>query len=235
MDSFGGAPSSDSDSTSNSSNQSLSREKDIDTVNITRDSDNESDIDMSDDVISALHWENGSQLGQLHYKMRPSSTTLKECYRHLFSTTIDSMLALLPYIFWEMIVVEVNRYASNYCTEKNTRQILGSIWKPVNVQEILKYFGMLLYATLYPLTGRRVRSSWDYPTLLPWTLKMTKGRFMQITSMLHFNNNDDVDGMANDSLHKVQPLLEIIKCTLGKFAQPGSEFSYDEATMACFS
>jgi hypothetical protein len=64
---------------------------------------------------------------------------------------------------------------------------------------------------------------------------MTKGRFMQITSMLHFNNNNDVDGMANDSLHKVRPLLEIIKCTLGKFTQHGSEFSYDEATMACFS
>jgi hypothetical protein len=76
VDSFSGAPSSDTDSTSDGSNQSSSMEENIDTVNITRDRDSESDIDMSDDVISALHWENGMQLGQLHYKMCPSSTAL---------------------------------------------------------------------------------------------------------------------------------------------------------------
>jgi hypothetical protein len=81
-------------------------------------------------------------------------------------------------------------------------------------QNILKYFGMLLYATLYPLTSCRVCSCWDYPTLLPWTLKMTKGCFMQISSMSHFNNNYDIERMANDLLHKVWALLEILKCTL---------------------
>jgi hypothetical protein len=235
LDSFGGAPSSESDSDGESSNHSLSLEENNNAVHCTGDTDNEDISDIADNLCSTLRWENGMQLGDLHYKMHHCSTTVKECYKHLFITPIDSMLALLRYIFWELMVVEVNRYSSNCCREKNTRHLLGSIWKPVTVSKILKYFRMLLYATLYPLTGRRVRSCWDYPTLLPWTLKMTKGRFMQISFMLHFNNNDDIDRMGNDSLHKVRPLLEIIKRTLGKFAQPGSEFSYDEATRACFS
>jgi hypothetical protein len=235
LDSFGGAPSSESDSDGGSSNNSSSLDESINAVYHTGNTDNEDGSDIAENSCSGLHWENGTHLGELHYKMHHCSTAVKECYKHLFITPIDSMLALLSYIFWELMVDEVNRYSSNCCSEKNTRHILGSIWKPVTVSEMLKYFGMLLYATLYPLTGRRVRSCWDYPTLLPWTLKMTKGRFMQISSMLHFNNNDDADRMGSDSLHKVHPLLKIIKRTLGKFAQPGSEFSYDEATMACFS
>jgi len=64
---------------------------------------------------------------------------------------------------------------------------------------------------------------------------MTKWRMLQITSMLHFNNNEDHDGMQEDSLHKVRPLLEIVKRTISRYATPGSEFSFDGATMACFS
>jgi hypothetical protein len=214
LDSFGGAPSSESDSDGESSNHSLSLEENNNAVHCTGDTDNEDISDIADNLCSTLHWENGMQLGDLHYKMHHCSTTVKECYKHLFITPIDSMLALLRYIFWELMVVEVNRYSSNCCREKNTRHLLGSIWKPVTVSKILKYFRMLLYATLYPLTGRRVRSCWDYPTLLPWTLKMTKGCFMQISSMSHFNNNYDIERMANDLLHKVWALLEILKCTL---------------------
>jgi hypothetical protein len=53
--------------------------------------------------------------------------------------------------------------------------------------------------------------------------------------VLHFNNNDDDKGIAGDSLHKIRPLLQILKKTLGRYAVLGTEFSFDEATMACFS
>jgi hypothetical protein len=39
-------------------------------------------------------------------------------------------------------------------------------------------------------------------------------------------------GLENDSLHKIRPLLNILKITLGKYANFGSELSLDEATMA---
>jgi hypothetical protein len=47
---------------------------------------------------------------------------------------------------------------------------------------------------------------------------MAKGRFLQLTSVLHFNDNLDVDGKNRDSLHKVWPLLNIVKIRLGKYA-----------------
>jgi hypothetical protein len=53
--------------------------------------------------------------------------------------------------------------------------------------------------------------------------------------MLHFNNNEDTDRLQNDSLHKIRPLLNIVKKKIGQYAELGSEFSFDEATMACYS
>jgi hypothetical protein len=42
----------------------------------------------------------------------------------------------------------------------------------------------------------------------------------------------DDDGIQRDSLHKIHPLLNIVKMTIGKYANHGSELSLDEATMA---
>ncbi len=100
---------------------------------------------------------------------------------------------------------------------------------------MLTYFGVLLFSMLYPQTGCRVRSCWDNQSINPWTAYMSKARYLQITSMFHFNSNSDRNGLATDSLHKVRPLLEILKRSIGHYASFGSELSFDEATMACFS
>jgi hypothetical protein len=67
---------------------------------------------------------------------------------------------------------------------------------------------------LFPQTGRRMRDSWDDPVRNPWTCHMSKGRFQQLCVMLHFNNNEDTDRIQNDSLHKIRPLLNIVKKTI---------------------
>ena len=99
----------------------------------------------------------------------------------------------------------------------------------------MTYFGILIYAMLYPQTGRRMRESWDSPYQNAWTKFMSKGRYLQITSVLHFNDNSDVARIQKDSLHKIRPLLTILKRTLGRYAILGNEHSFDEATMACKS
>ncbi len=53
--------------------------------------------------------------------------------------------------------------------------------------------------------------------------------------MLHFNDNSDDQKLETDSLHKIQPLLTILKRILGQYTILGSEHSFDEATMACKS
>ena len=64
---------------------------------------------------------------------------------------------------------------------------------------------------------------------------MSNTRFTQKRCMLHFNNNDDTDGIAQDSLHKVRPLLNIVSKTISRYAMHGSEVSFDKATMAYYS
>jgi hypothetical protein len=105
---------------------------------------------------------------------------------------------------------------------------------PVTLQELMAFIGLLVYGMLYPQTGRQMRVYWESPYLSPWTKFMSRGRFLQVSSVLHFNDNEDAVGMNNDGLHKVRPILNI-KGTLGKYAHLGSEHSFDEATMACQS
>jgi hypothetical protein len=88
---------------------------------------------------------------------------------------------------------------------------------------------------LYPQKGCRVCTGWKNQSINTWTSYMGVGQFTQINSMLHFNNNNDDEGISGNSLHKIRPLLQILKKTLGRYAVLGTEFSFDEATMACFS
>ncbi len=104
-------------------------------------------------------------------------------------------------------------------------------WKPTSLQEILTFFGILINAIIFPQTGRCMHKSWYDPVQNPWTCQMSKGRFEQFRIMLHFNNNKDINVVEKDSLHKIRPLLTIMK----RNAEFGSEFSFDEATMAYYS
>jgi hypothetical protein len=60
-------------------------------------------------------------------------------------------------------------------------------------------------------------------------------RFQQISLTLHFYDNTDLVGLSMDFLHKICPLLEILKRTLGCYGDFDSKFSFNEATVACFS
>jgi hypothetical protein len=185
-----------------------------------------------------LHWVVGSSINEPpHDKMDEQPASLKDEYKHLFKTPIDAMFAVMPYAFWELMVLEINRYASQGMDKSNKKYIyiLGKKWKPVTVGEMITYFGMLIYFMLYPQTGRRLRSAWKDQEFNFWTKHMSRDRFQQISSTLHFNDNNDLLGSSMDSLHKIRPLLEILKRTLGRYGTFGSELSFDEATMACFS
>jgi hypothetical protein len=162
-------------------------------------------------------------------------STVKQEYNHLFASPIDAMFALLPYITWEVMVTKIYRYAANYLRRKNVHHISGYLWKPIHVNDMLTYFGILIYSMLYPQTGHRMRTAWKDQRTNAWTMHMGIGKYLQISSMLHFNDNENEEGVANDALHKIRPILEIIKKTLGRYADLGSEFSFDETTMACFS
>jgi hypothetical protein len=115
---------------------------------------------------------------------------------------------------------------------KRPKLIASHKWFPVELPEVMMFFGLLIYFMLHPQVGKWVCDAWDSPYSNAWTKFMTKSRFLQIGALLHFNDNDDEAGLENDSLHKIRPLLNILKITLAKYANFGSELSLDEATMA---
>jgi hypothetical protein len=171
--------------------------------------------------------------------MTPTTTTLKPGTEYLFTNPLRPMMAILPVAFRDVIVREINRYAAQRIktqvekkVTKRPRLICGYRWQDASSQEIMTYIGLLIYGMLYPQTGRRMRDAWDSPYISAWTKFMSKGRYLQIMTVLHFNDNDDTCGKSRDSLHKIRPLLFIIKKTLGTYANHGSELSFDEATMA---
>jgi hypothetical protein len=83
---------------------------------------------------------------------------------------------------------------------------------------------------MFPLNGATYTAYWICGSpMFQWT--NTLRRFKQVRSFLHFNSNaTEVKG--KDALHKMRPLLNILKKTLGVFLIPGSEMSLDEASCA---
>jgi hypothetical protein len=199
-----------------------------------------SDASEGNDVdvyqFNGLHWQRGGNLEIPQSKMNtPTGATLKDGAQKYFRTPIDSLMAMLPIMFWDKMLLEINRYADQILAPKTRKLIAGYAWKPVRFQELMTYFGLLFHSMHHPQTGQRVRDAWSTPFHCQWTKFMAMSRYLQITSVLHFNDNSDIDGAAKDSLHKIRPLLNIIKRTLGRYANFGAELSFDEATMACRS
>ena len=198
------------------------------------------DVRAVSDAFDGLHWEyNGVIHNVSERKMKNKSTSVKADCHHFFQSPVSSMMAIFPVVFWNIIVREINRYATQKIKKqveqkvtKRPRLICGYKWQDVTLQEVMTYFGLLMYGMMFPKTGRRMRDSWESPYQNAWTKFMSKGRYLQITSVLHFNDNTDEVGKSRDSLHKIRPLLTILKQSLGKYADHGSEVSYDEATMA---
>ncbi len=127
-------------------------------------------------TIHGLMWENGAEVpNEPIRKMKQTKTTIKKDYQHLFSTPIDAMFATLPFVFWEITAVEINRYATQFMELKNTKLVVGYKWRPVTVTEVITFFDILIYSMLYPQTGHRVRNAWEDQTVNSWTCHMSQG------------------------------------------------------------
>jgi len=147
-------------------------------------SDTEED-DVSAGVPTLLHWENGTSIDtEPAKKMAETPSTVNPEFQHLFGSPIDAVFAMLPYLFREIMAFEINKYAKQVLDNSDKNKIAGYQWKAVSVGEVITYFGILIFAMLYPQTGRRFQSSWKNPDLHPWTTAMCKYRFCRL--LQHF-------------------------------------------------
>jgi hypothetical protein len=103
-------------------------------------SDTEED-DISAGVPSLLHWENGTSIDtEPEEKMAETSSTVKPEFQHLIGSPIDAVFAMLPYLLWEIMAFEINRYAKQVLDNRDKsdkNKIAGCQWKVVSVGEVL--------------------------------------------------------------------------------------------------
>jgi hypothetical protein len=72
---------------------------------------------------------------------------------------------------------------------------------------------------------------WCGAIMFPFVKKMQLRRFQKNISVLHFNNNETIP-LNGDALHKVRPLVNIVKVALHPFIRVGFELALDEASVA---
>ncbi len=79
--------------------------------------------------LHGLHWETDGTIKPQSCKvMNYRSSEVHDDYKHLFTSLIDSMFAVIPLVFWEVMLEEVNRYANDYIrNEKRDRDTDGDL------------------------------------------------------------------------------------------------------------
>uniref|UniRef100_A0A096MED2 PiggyBac transposable element-derived protein domain-containing protein n=1 Tax=Poecilia formosa TaxID=48698 RepID=A0A096MED2_POEFO len=127
-----------------------------------------------------------------------------------------------------------NNAVINHCSGRNFA------WRQITIEEIKKYLGLLLYMALLELP--KVSDFWRKNKIfyvpLPSTV-MSRNRFMVISSNLHISDpaedalNDQKKGTGDhDCLHRVRPLLEIMRNRCMAFYHPKQHLSVDYRMVA---
>ena len=121
--------------------------------------------------------------------------------------------------FMELICSESQKYAAQK----------GESQYKVSVEELYKYFGILLFSGYVKMPFRRMywETKPDANCFLV-SKSMSKNRFEKIHQYLHFNDNMNID--PRDKVFKVRPILDHFNKKFGAFFMPlCNTYSLDEA------
>ncbi|KAL4170691.1 hypothetical protein KRP22_008798 [Phytophthora ramorum] len=161
-----------------------------------------------------------------------TSTRLLPEYSHLFAhSASSSFFAYIPIYFWKQVVLETNRYAAL----KNVR-----ITTPFTMEELMIFLGIMLYLTL---TDKGEYSNYWGPQTEDAIFGgastsldnvMSLNRFKLLRRCLSFRA-DPGSAVERDPAARIRPLLNLLKCTGGRYVEPGRDLALDEASIACRS
>lgn len=126
-----------------------------------------------------------------------------------FATPIQSLLAFIPLKIFNSIAHYSNLYAHATIEKTENGKISGKKWdNDININEIMKFFGILIKMVLRPTPGQSYPYCWHNVEWHPYTVYMRLRRFQQIRSVLHFNDNSNMDG-SDDAAFKVWTHVDI--------------------------
>ena len=134
-----------------------------------------------------------------------------------------------------LIVDETNRFAEQYLLEKSVtdpdNSYLGQ-WTPVTIPEMKKFIGtLLLMGIVYKPDLHMYWSTDIYYSTPAFSKIMKRNRFYLILKFLHFNNNETVDPENPHRLHKVRPLIQLLRERFRKVYSPGKNMSVEESVV----
>ena len=130
----------------------------------------------------------------------------------------------------DMISSATNEYAQQVIADRHvTRRSRLISWKDTTPEEILKFFGIILYMGL--VDKPEIALYWSKSMLYddPFVPKqMSRERFEQLWSFIHFSDNSAADSESN-RLCKIQPLLEKLLHQFQGVYEPGPNLVLDES------
>lgn len=126
------------------------------------------------------------------------------------------------------IVCETNRFAQQTVESKEAKKHARlNKWTPTNAEEMKKFFGLTIWMGLVRLGS--LPDYWAtkgiYRLDLPRSI-MSRNRFQLLLSMLHFNNNEEIQ--PGDRLAKIQRLIDILQRKYQEFLSPEEDIVIDE-------
>ena len=156
--------------------------------------------------------------------------------RHFLPATnmkpVDVVQRFLDDEFFDEVVAETNRYASQ-CLKGITRKRSGMAdWKPVDGAEMKKFFGLLFMMGLNQRPS--IKHFWSTHRLWAsfYRKVMSRNRFEDILRYLHVvDNRSSQDSSATqDPLWKLRPFVDRLLSRFKTSFEPGKELSLDEGT-----
>lgn len=165
------------------------------------DAENAHDVAASD-----FRWSSGILQPPPDRSRRLNSHVTPKLTAH-FETPIQSLLAFIPLRIFNSIAFFSNLYANDAIGKSESRTISGAKWdKDITINEIMKFFGILIKMVLRPTPGQPYPFCWNDPSWHPYTQYMKLRRFQQIRTVLHFNDNGAMEG-SDDAVFKVSSIL----------------------------
>lgn len=130
---------------------------------------------------------------------------------------------------WQRMVEETNRYAAQHPPPASPHM---KEWTDTSVEELGRLVGLRLLMGIVRLPETKMYWSQD-PLLGQTAFKnaMTRDRFEQLSSKLHFNDNEDPDA-ATDRLHKLRPVIDVLAERCKDVFTPEQKISVDESLLA---
>ena len=150
---------------------------------------------------------------------------------------IDFVKLYLTDEVFNILVTETNRFAEQFlaaATENTRSNSYVGKWVPVTIPEMEKFLGLVILMGIIYKPSTPLYWSTDELFSTPiFSQLMTRNRFQLIEKFLHFNNNldpsyDPLDE-NRDRLHKVRPILDILRRQCKSVRYPGKELSIDES------